>query len=151
MLPETTRTRRRPTTGARLPDLRWEMDRLLRDFFDTGASGNYAAAAPAADLYETENAYVAELELPGFDREDINVTLEQGTLTVTGSRSAEREQEEGEYHLRERSTGRFQRSFRMPESVNVDEVQAHFSNGILEVQMPKAAEARSRKIEVNVD
>ena len=149
MLPET-RSRRTPS-GTRLPDLRWEMDRLLRDFFDTGNSESYAPSAPAADLYETEDAYVAEMELPGFDRENINVTMEQGVLTVSGNRSTEREEAEGEYHLRERRTGRFQRSFRMPESVKPDDVEAHFSNGILEVRMPKAAEARSRKIEVNVD
>lgn len=149
MLPETRNAR--TTSGTRLPDLRWEMDRLLRDFFDSGSTENYRPSAPAADLYETEDAYVAEMELPGFERENINVTLEQGVLTVTGNRSGEREESEGEYHLRERRTGRFQRSFRMPESVNVDDVEAHFSNGILEVRMPKAAEARSRKIEVNVD
>ena len=149
MLPETRNAR--TTSGTRLPDLRWEMDRLLRDFFDTGNAESYRPSAPAADLYETEDAYVAEMELPGFERENINVTLEQGVLTVSGNRSAEREESEGEYHLRERRTGRFQRSFRMPESVNVEDVQAHFSNGILEVRMPKAAEARSRKIEVNVD
>lgn len=150
MLPETTRNRR--TRSAGLPDLRWEMDQLLRDFFDTGSSRSQVGpSAPAADLYETEDAFMAELELPGFDREDINVTLEQGVLTVSGTREAEREDSEGDYHLRERRVGRFQRSFRMPESINVDDVEARFSNGILEIRMPKAAEARTRKIEVNVD
>lgn len=149
MLPE---TRNRRTRNSQLPDLRWEMDRLLRDFFDTGSTtGQYAPSAPAADLYETEDAYVAELELPGFDRENINVTLEQGVLTVSGTRAGEREESEGDYHLRERRSGRFQRSFRMPESINPEDVEARFSNGILEVRMPKAAEARTRKIEVNVD
>lgn len=150
MLPE---TRNRRTRSSQLPDLRWEMDRLLRDFFDTGSSttGQLGPSAPAADLYETEDAFVAELELPGFDRENINVTMEQGVLTVSGTRSGEREESEGDFHLRERRTGRFQRSFRMPESIKPDDVEARFSNGVLEIRMPKAAEARTRKIEVDVD
>lgn len=148
MLPET-RKRWTPRRTTRLPDLRHEMDRLIQDFFEPMTS-DYGTWAPAADLYETDDAFVTELELPGFERDKINVTMEQGVLTVTGRRASEREEEEGDYHVRERSMGRFSRSFRLPSSINANEVKAHFENGILKIEMPKAAEARSRKIEVDV-
>lgn len=147
MLPTGRRSRRTRSTG--LPELRTEMDRLLSDFFDQG-DGSIRSFAPPTDLYETEDAYVVESELPGFDRDDIEVTLDQGSLTIRGSRSAESERETEEFHLRERATGQFERSFRLPRSIKAENVTARFDQGILRVEVPKAAEARSRKIDVEV-
>lgn len=148
MLPTGRRTRRR-SRGSGLPELRTEMDRLLSDFFDAG-DGSLGSFAPPTDLFETDDAYVVESELPGFSREDIDVTLDQGTLTVRGSRTAETERDSDDYHLRERASGQFERSFRLPRSIRAEAVKARFENGILRIEVPKAAEAKSRKIDVEV-
>lgn len=147
MLP-TGRTRR--SARSALPELRTEMDRLLEDFFG-GGRGNgstLGSFAPPTDLYETEDAYVVESELPGLTRDDIEVSLEDGTLSISGRR--EETAEEKSYRRRERAEGRFERRFRLPRSVEAEDVEARMENGILRVRVPKAAEARSRKIEVEV-
>lgn len=147
MLP-TGRTRRGTRTA--LPELRTEMDRLLSDFFG-GGRGNGSSLgsfAPPTDLYETEEAYVVESELPGFSRDDIRVSLEDGTLSIGGRR--EETAEERSYRRRERAGGRFERRFRLPRSVKAEDVEARMEDGILRVHVPKAEEARSRKIEVEV-
>lgn len=146
MLPTTRRWSRTPRT---LPDLRNEVERLFEDFFER-PTGDFGSFTPAADLYETDEAFTVEMELPGFDRDDIDVTVEQGMLTVSGRRAAETEDRDESYHLRERSVGRFSRSFSLPASINADDVKARFENGVLRVDMPKAAEAKTRKIEVDV-
>lgn len=145
MLPTGRRSRRTRSTG--LPELRTEMDRLLSDFFDQG-DGSIRSFAPPTDLYETEDAYVVESELPGFSREDIRVSLEDGTLSISGRR--EEPGEGKDYRRRERAAGRFERRFRLPRSVKAEDVEARMENGILLVRVPKAEEARSRKIEVEV-
>lgn len=145
MLPTGRRRRRTRSTG--LPELRTEMDRLLSDFFDQG-DGSLKGFAPPTDLFETEDAYVVESELPGFSRDDIEVTLDQGNLAIRGARETRRDADE--YHLRERPAGQFERSFRLPRSIETDDVTARFENGILRIEVPKAAEARSRKIDVEV-
>lgn len=148
MLP-TERTRRRmSSTGSVLPELRTEMDRLLSDFFRGGNGSTLGAFAPATDLRETEDEYVVEMELAGFRRDDVEVSLEDNTLTIRGRREAETEDET--YRRRERATGRFERSFRLPRSVDVEDVEARMENGLLKVRVPKAEEARSRTIEVEV-
>lgn len=147
MLP-TGRTRR--GTRSALPELRTEMDRLLQDFFG-GGHGNgstLGSFAPPTDLYETEDAYVVESELPGFRRDQIQVSLEDDTLSISGRRE---ETAEGKsYRRRERAEGRFERRFRLPRSVRAEDVEARMENGVLRVRVPKAEEARSRKIEVEV-
>lgn len=148
MLPSTRRTTR-GTTASALPELRNEMDRLLSDFF--GGRGNGSTLgnfAPPTDLYETEDGYVLAAELPGFEREDIQVALEDGTLSITGRR--EESDRDVSFHRRERATGRFERRFRLPRSVKPEDIEARMENGILRVEVPKAEEARSRKIEVEV-
>lgn len=133
----------------RLSDLRHEMDRLFEDMYDGGA-GRTSRWTPAANLVETDDAYEVSLELPGFERDDLEVTVEQGVLTIGGRRTAAHEQEERTYHLRERATGQFSRSFSLPNSVNAEDVSATFERGVLRVHLPKQDEARARKIEVDV-
>ena len=148
MLPNTTGSRLARTTPRNVPGLRNEIDRLFADFFER-PSGDFGRFTPPADLYETDEAYNVEMELPGFSRDDINVTIEQGMLTISGRRARESAEDEN-YHLRERSVGRFSRSFSLPASIEADDVEARFDEGLLKVTLPKAAEARTRKIEVDV-
>lgn len=133
------------------PAARWS---LLPDFeylFDDIAgrtSAGWTGWTPSADLYENDEAYVLEMELPGFSNEDIELTVERNVLTVTGQRSVQEESEDVTFHLRERGTTRFSRSFALPRSMDGDAVEARFDNGVLTVTLPKAAEARPKRIEV---
>lgn len=144
MLPTTTRRNRSYRT---LPEFRWDVDRLFDEVFNRGTM-SIATSGPAADLYETEDGFTLEMNLPGYDLSDIDVNLEQGVLQISGSREEEAEEDKGTYHVRERGWGRFTRSFTVPHTIDPKGVSAEFSNGVLTVTMPKAAEAKARRIEV---
>lgn len=148
MLP-TQMSRRSRWSPRTLPEMRNEIDRLFENFFD-GPAGDYGNFVPATDVIEEDDRFLINVELPGFNRDDVEVTMEQGTLTISGRRAAEREEEDDSFHLRERAFGRFSQSFSLPRSIDASNVEAHYDNGILRVEVPKAAEARSRKIEVDV-
>ena len=145
MLPTTrsTRTNRPAARWSLMP----EIDYLFDDLVGRTSAG-WTGWNPSADLFENDDAYVLEMELPGFSREDIELTVERNVLTVSGQRSAEEETESVTYHLRERGTARFSRSFALPRSMDAEGVEARFDNGVLTVTLPKAAEARPKRIEV---
>lgn len=144
MLPTTSR---RNATLRTLPEFRWDVDRLFDEVFNRGTM-SLATSGPAADLYETEDGFTLEMNLPGYDLSDIDVNLEQGVLQITGSREDASEEEKGTYHVRERGWGRFTRSFSVPHTIDPTNVEAEFANGVLTVTLPKAAEAKARRIEV---
>lgn len=108
------------------------------------------AWGPALDLYEDKDNLVAKLELPGMKKEDIEVSLHEGTLMVTGERKAEQTFKDAQAHRSERFHGRFQRSVALPVPVNADKVKASYEDGILTVTLPKAEEAKPKQIAVNV-
>ncbi|MFQ5688642.1 MAG: Hsp20/alpha crystallin family protein [Gemmatimonadota bacterium] len=128
-----------------------EIDRVFDDFFGRTPLG-WSAWTPVADLYETDDGFALELEVPGFEKDEVEITVERGILTVSGERSADEESEEKgrTYHVRERSYERFTRAFSLPRSVNADAVKAELRSGVLHVWLPKLAEAKPRKIEVAV-
>jgi HSP20 family protein len=107
-----------------------------------------SSGGPEADLYETEDGFTLEMNLPGYDLSHIDVNMEQGVLQISGSREDETRDDQGTYHLRERGWGRFTRSFTVPHTIDPSKVDAEFKHGVLTVTLPKAAEARTRKIEV---
>ena len=144
MLPTTTRRNR---TYRALPEFRWDVDRLLDEMLNRSTM-SLATSGPAADLYETEDGFTLEMNLPGYDLSDIDVNLEQGVLQISGSREEVAEEDKGTYHVRERGWGRFTRTFTVPHTIEAKGVGAEFSNGVLTVTMPKAAEAKARRIEV---
>lgn len=146
MLPTT----RAPQGVRRLSDLRHEMDRLFDDVFEGRTASRGTGWTPAANLVETDDAYEVTLEIPGFDRDDLEVTVDQGVLTLGGRRTADHDQEGRNYHLRERATGQFRRAFSLPNSVNAEDVSATYDRGVLRVHLPKQPEAKTRKIEVDV-
>lgn len=104
---------------------------------------------PAVDIRETGDAYVVSAELPGLSKEDVNITIENNVLKLTGERRFEKEVEEEEYHRVERAYGSFSRAFSLPTRVDAERVEASFQEGILTISVPKAAEARPRKIEIS--
>ena len=103
---------------------------------------------PLADFYEKENAFIVELDLPGFERENIDVMVEQGVLTITGERPMIEEQVN--FHLRERPFERFTRTFTLPRMIDAAEVESFLHNGVLKIILPKAPEAVAKRIEVAV-
>lgn len=130
-----------------IPEFRWDVDRLFDEIVNRPTLG-FATSGPAADLYETDDGFTLEMNLPGYDLADIDVNLEQGVLLVSGSREEEMDEEKSTYHVRERSWGRFNRSFTVPHKIDPKAVQAEFANGVLTIKLPKAPEARARRIEI---
>lgn len=106
------------------------------------------AWAPRVDILETETAYQVTAELPGVKKEDVEITVENNLLTLKGERKFEKDVNKEQYHRIERTYGSFLRSFTLPNRVVHDQVQAKFENGLLLITIPKAAEARPKKIEI---
>lgn len=107
-----------------------------------------ASFIPAVDLHETKDFYLISADLPGVDLKDVKVNVEQGRLTIEGSREHENKSEDGLFKRFERSYGTFQRSFQLPQNVDENKIQARSENGVLEVMIPKAEVAKTRSIEI---
>jgi HSP20 family protein len=133
-----------------------EMNRLFNTFFDTptaAAPGNGSAMRrwiPAMDLVETENDFVLKADLPGLTENDVNIELEDNVLTLSGERKAEHEDRKDGYYRIERSFGSFRRSLTLPEGVDPEAVKATFSDGVLEVHVPKPEARKPRKVSISV-
>ena len=118
------------------------------------ASYNEGAAkgawSPAIDFYEDDAGYQVKADLPGIHKKDVNVSLDDDVLSISGQRNEEREDKEGTYYRTERVTGSFQRVFQLPGAVNAKKVKARFVDGVLEVTIPKAEEAKPKQIDIDV-
>jgi HSP20 family protein len=134
----------------RLPTLRDELNRIFDSAFPTRDSGLFSGWTPALDVYDEKDNFVVKVELPGMKKEDINLSLHDGVLTVSGERKHEREQKEAGTFRSERYFGRFQRSVTLPARVNAGDVKASYKDGVLSIDLPKAEEAKPRQIAVNV-
>jgi HSP20 family protein len=134
----------------RLPTLRDELNRIFDFAFPTRDSGLFSGWTPALDVYDEKDNFVVKVELPGMKKEDINISLHDGVLTVSGERKHEREQKKDGAFRSERYFGRFQRSVTLPASVKAGEVKACYKDGVLTIDLPKAEEAKPRQIAVNV-
>ena len=127
--------------------LRREIDRLFEDTF--GGDARRAGWAPAVDIREDDKEIVLEVELPGIKPSEVDVTAENGVLTIRGEKqSTSKEGSQGRYHVIERSFGSFTRSFQLPSGVDERRIEADFSDGLLNVRIPKSALAQPRRIEI---
>lgn len=108
------------------------------------------AFVPAMDMYETKDAVVVEMPLPGIDPKDVNVSVEKGVLTVQGSSNQEHEVDDKNYYRKEVRSGSFFRQAALPTPVKEDTVSAEFQDGILKITAPKMAPTEAKKIEVKV-
>lgn len=135
-----------------LDSLQSDMNRLFDSFFgrrEVGRGSNGTGRwVPAMDLVETEDHLVLRADLPGLQREDVEIEAKDGVLTVSGERKAEHEEKSEGYHRVERSFGRFSRSLGLPRDVQPDDVKASFENGVLEVKVPKPEERKPTRIEI---
>jgi HSP20 family protein len=129
-----------------LPGLRVFEDTMKRLF----AEPNGRPWVPAVDIKETENELIVIADLPGMEMKDIDVRMENGTLTLHGERKFERAKDEGGWHRLERSYGTFERVFTIPETVDVEAVKADYKNGTLTVTLPKKEIAKPKQVKIQV-
>ena len=146
----TTRTRRDPFRE--LSSLQREVDRLFGDALgSTSKPATAGAWAPALDVEETEDGFTLHIELPGVSTEDVEISLEENVLTIAGERRFYDERDSEGFRRIERAFGRFHRAVRLPDRVDADNVVATHRDGLLTIQVPKAEEAKPRRIEISTD
>ena len=130
------------------------MNRIFREAFSPEGSDEALTTsnfAPPVDVYEDEHNINLKIEVPGIDEKDINVSIENNTLTVRGERRFEKDEKEENFHRIERMYGSFTRSFTLTNTVDQDQVSAHYENGVLKIHLAKRTEAKPKQIKVNVD
>jgi HSP20 family protein len=136
----------------RLANMHDEMDRVLESTFGPNfrALGTFSRWTPAVDVYQDKDQFTVVAEVPGLKKEEIEISLHGDTLTISGERKPQAK--EGDQGFRtERFFGKFQRSLTLPAGVNAEKVKATYKDGILEVVLPKADEAKPKQIEVSLN
>jgi len=135
-----------------LSTIQSEMNRLFNNVFDTpqGNGGTLRRWIPPMDLVETDDQFVLRADLPGVAEDDVQIEVEDRTLTVSGERKAEHEVSEAGYHRVERAFGAFSRSLTLPDGVDPAAVAASFDRGVLEIRIPKPEQRKPRKISIDV-
>ena len=153
-----------PSLQAPLSELRHRMDRMFDDFMGGWPSrgwtrdlwsfepfevpsifaGGQGLVDVRFDVAESDDAVEITAELPGLDEKDVEVTLSDGVMTIRGEKKVEEEKKEKDHYLSERRYGSFMRSFRVPDSVNQDQIKANFEKGVLKIDMPKRPEAKAK-------
>ena len=123
---------------------------LFRDLNDAEAPLTTAAFVPAVDIYEDDKKVVLKLEVPGIEEKDLDVSVENNTLTVKGERKFETEEKEENFHRIERRYGSFFRAFTLPSTVDTEHVQAKYNAGVLKLELQKKPEAQPKQIKINV-
>jgi HSP20 family protein len=143
--------------GGLFSDWEWRMDNLLDEVFGGSLTGyvtpeTRGAYAPRIDIKETKEGFEVTAEMPGMNREDIDVSVHDGVLTLSGEKKTEKDELVMNYHHVERSYGCFSREIRLPDTVEMEKVEATYKNGVLRICMPKTQKAieGSRKIPVTV-
>jgi HSP20 family protein len=129
------------------------INRVFRESYN-GAGQDEALTtssfSPAVDVYEDEHTTTLKIEVPGIDEKEIDIRLENNTLTVHGERKIEKEEKEENYRRVERHYGSFTRNFTLPTTVDSEKVSATYDKGVLKITLPKKAEAKPKQIKVNV-
>jgi len=130
------------------------LNTLFQDYGRGAGENDYvstSAFVPPVDIYEDEHKIVLKLEVPGLRQEDLDIQIENNTLTVKGERKFEKEEKEENFHRIERRYGSFFRSFTVPNTVNAEAVKASYDAGVLRIELEKRAEAKPKQIKVHVD
>ena len=144
-------------------DLRNEIDTLFDRFFSGSLFGpfgglpdaqplrqRFGGMMPKVDVSESEREIQIVAELPGLKQEDVELNLDNDLLTLRGETSTSRDEKDKQYHLSERSYGRFERSFRLPETVDREKISASFENGLLTVTLPKSERTEQKAKRINI-
>jgi HSP20 family protein len=141
-----------------LVSLQDRMNRLFQDAWTPGSATSRTGEEPLmggsfippVDVYEDDHAIVLKMEVPGVDQKEIDLRLENNVLTVQGERKLEKEEKEENFQRIERRYGSFSRSFTLPNTVDVENVQADYDNGVLKIKLAKRAEAKPKQIKVSI-
>ena len=128
--------------------LREAMDRLFDDAFTRPLSFSGVSAAPAIDMYQTDDEVVVKATLPGLKAEDVDITVTGETLTLRGDYKQENEEKKATYHIREQRYGSFERAILLPTDVKADKAKADFEDGVLTITMPIAEEVKPKSIAI---
>lgn len=136
-----------------LSTLRNELDRLFEAPLTELARTTHllSGSAPAIDIYEDKDNFVVKAELPGMKKEDIDLSLHDGSLSISGERKGDEKWQDAEVYRSERFFGRFQRTVALPTPVDAANIKAHYKDGVLTVTLPKAEEAKPKQIDVQVN
>lgn len=127
------------------------MDRMFRNFTNEEDWPGYAHNwAPAVDVSEKEEAVYVRAEVPGMSKDDIKLTVHDGTLTISGEKKQEKTDEKENYYRTERSFGSFCRTFSLPSTIKAEDIKANYKDGVLTIEMPKVEEAKPKEISINV-
>ena len=126
------------------------VNNLFREMNEGDSPLTTASFVPAVDIYEDARKVVLKLEVPGIEEKDLDIRVENNTLTVKGERKFEKEEKEENFRRVERRYGSFSRSFTLPNSVNAEDVKADYSNGVLKITLGNRAEAKPKQIKVKV-
>lgn len=139
---------------------RAEMDRVFENFFPGGGlmpqpkftllSESGGMVVPTVDVKENDKTITITAELPGLSEKEVEIVLRDGVLTLKGEKREEKSEEKEDYHLTERRYGHFQRSFRVPDSVDQEAIKADFDKGVLKIEMPKTKEARKNERKIKI-
>ena len=147
----------KPEPAARLP-ISWDMDRWFEDFFRRPFASAMPRIwteteefSPAIDVFEEGNDVVVKAELPGMKKEDIEISLTEDVLTLSGEKRSEKKVERKDYHRYESTYGSFCRTIGLPSDVKQDQVKASFKDGVLEIRMPKTEEARKKETKIKIE
>lgn len=150
---------RRPPAG--MTGWEQEIERMFGDFFGRSLRPfldehrwtpfSFGVSAPAVDLYEENNEVVAKAELPGMDKDDIQINISDYQLTIKGEKKKAEKVKEQDYYLCERSCGSFLRNLDLPSGVQVDKARTTFKNGVLEIRLPRTEQAKKKEIKVKVE
>lgn len=130
-----------------------ELQHLFERFFDRNNGTNATFAnfdwQPSVDILEKTNKYLVKVDLPGVDLKDIDITAEDGMLTISGERHSEKKEDKNGQRLTESCYGSFYRSFNLPKGIGIDDIKASSKNGVVEIEIPKGKNSIPKKIQIN--
>ena len=134
-----------------LSTLRREMDRVFENFFDGGPQHLWARSMePAVEVSDTQDTVVVKAQVPGMDKDNIQVSITDDTLTLKGERKEEEKKDDQNYHRQEFRYGTFTRTIALPSAVQADQATAQLKDGVLEIRLPKSAQAKVKQIPVGI-
>jgi HSP20 family protein len=130
-----------------------EYDRLFESFFNDflPESNDLYSLSPKADVEESDKDYTVTVEVPGIDKKDLKLHLEDNKLTISGEKKQSKEVKDSNYICTERSYGGFQRAFDLPRSVKISDIKAEYKDGIVKIKVPKSEEAKRKEIEIKIN
>ena len=133
--------------------LRNRINRMFNDSFMPTSHGDDSLSLsnwkPAVDIYDNDESIVVQAEMPGVDKKDIDISVKDGILTLTGERSVDKEEKEKNVYVVERAHGRFLRSFALPGEVDPEAIKAEYKDGVLKVEIPKSEKSKPKRITVH--